>query len=224
MLGMPTSKWLTLRGREWEPHSPRTEDPFQFMGLVEESTVNRNACTSSVWDPSNIYQLPSLSKESLDILLNENILKINQDPISVAVSPSPPPEGGPVDSPKIAIATHWSGPLVGGETVVIIINPYDYESDLTIRWKDIPAFKHSKAIFFQFEEISTRKVWRSYSRLGFAFHNVPAHGSVVLKVWEGTLQRGKLDDWVDGVYPQEWTGNDIVISQSKTFSMLNNPS
>ena len=123
--------------------------------------------------------------------------------MSVAVSPIPPPEGGSVLTPKVAIATHWSGPLVGGETVFIIINPYDYESDLTVRWKDIPAFQHSNAIFFQFEEISTRKVWRSYSRFGVTFRNVPAHGSVVLKVWEGSLQAGELDDWVDGVYPPE---------------------
>lgn len=147
--------------------------------------------------------MPSLSKESLDILLNENILKINQDPLSVAVYSFQPPEGGPVDPPAVPIPTHWSGPLAGGETVLIIINPYDYKSHLTIRWKEIPAFQHSNAIFFQFEEISTRKVWRSHSRFGFTSHNVPAHGSVVLKIWEGIFQTGELDDWVDDISPQE---------------------
>jgi len=87
--------------------------------------------------------------------------------------------------------------------VLMLINPYDYDRDLTIRWKDIPAFQDSEATYFQFQEISTRKVWSSFSRFGFAFRNVPAHGSVVLKVWEGILQVGALDDWAEGVYPQE---------------------
>ena len=87
--------------------------------------------------------------------------------------------------------------------VVMIINPYDYDCDLTIRWKDIPAFEDSEATYFRFEEISTRKVWASYSRFGFASRNVPAHGSVVLKVWEGTIQVEEIDDWVGGVYPQD---------------------
>lgn len=87
----------------------------------------------------------------------------------------------------------------------MIINPYDYDYNLVIRWKDIPAFKHSTAKLFRFEEVSTREVWRSRSRLGFMCRGVPAHGSVAIRVWEETFYSIASEDWAHGVYPRDRT-------------------
>ena len=117
--------------------------------------------------------------------MNENILHVNQDPLSLAVSPfSPSPESF---SGHTHIPTHWSGPLFNGETVLMIINPSDTTMDIKFRWTEIPAFKNSTAPVFRFAEISTRDVWRSESRVGFVYEDVPAHGSVVVIVWEDEM-------------------------------------
>ena len=141
--------------------------------------------------------------------MNENILQINQDFLSTAVAPFPASEASTIMDTYIP--THWSGPLAGGETVVMIINPYDYMTDVAIAWRDVPAFKNSTATMFYFEEVSTQEVWRSGSSVGFWYSGVPAHGSVVLIVWEaGTtdrIQERKTstdpEEWARGFYPLE---------------------
>lgn len=80
--------------------------------------------------------------------------------------------------------THWSGPLGAGETVLMIINPFDRPLSFQFNWREIPGFEHSPATLFYFAEISTKKVWKSGSRVGFIYRNVPAHGSIVMVVWE----------------------------------------
>jgi len=117
--------------------------------------------------------------------MNEHILRVNQDVLSIPVSPfSPSPESF---SGHTQIPTHWSGPLSGGETVLMIINPSDSSADIQFRWTDIPAFANSTAPVFRFAEISTGDVWRSGSRVGFLYEGVPAHGSLVLIVWEDEM-------------------------------------
>ena len=134
--------------------------------------------------------MPSLSRESLDILLNENILKINQDPLSIAVAPFAPLAS--VAEEGDDMPTHWYGPLSTGETVLMIINTSKKPMDIHFRWRDIPGFKSSPAKMFSFTEISGRAILRSKSRSGFVYYGVPPHGSVVMQVSEdnGTEDNG----------------------------------
>jgi hypothetical protein len=83
--------------------------------------------------------------------------------------------------------THWSGPLSTGETILMIINPFDNPRDITFGWREIPAFQDSQAKIFTFTEISTRKAWRSRSSVGFSFPGIPAHASIVMVVQEGDI-------------------------------------
>jgi hypothetical protein len=98
--------------------------------------------------------------------------------------------------------THWSGPLGTGETVLMIINPSDDYMDLSLQWRQIPAFQNSPARIFYFAEISTREVWRSGSTGGFIYSGVPAHGSLVMIIWEGgkALYGEEVREWVHGEY------------------------
>lgn len=101
-----------------------------------------------------------------------------------------------------SIPTHWSGPLATGETVLMIINPYDEPKDITFQWRHIPAFQNSPAIIFYFAEISTREVRHSGSSVGFVYGGVPAHGSVVMIVWEGGkfVEGKENDEWAYRLY------------------------
>jgi len=56
---------------------------------------------------------------------------------------------------------------------------------------------------FWFAEISVKgRVWRSGSRVGFTVRDLPAHGSVVLVVWEaGRFVPTEYErDFVEGYY------------------------
>jgi hypothetical protein len=114
--------------------------------------------------------------------MNTNILQINQDSLSHPVAPFAPDPFSPFSTAKMP--THWSGPLAAGETVLMIINPFDHPLTFQFNWRDIPEFKDSPAYIFYFAEISTKDVWRSGSQRGFIYRNVPAHGSIVMVVWE----------------------------------------
>jgi Alpha galactosidase C-terminal beta sandwich domain len=126
-------------------------------------------------------QLSEISAGSLDILLNQQILQINQDPLSIAVSPFNEIDG---------IATHWSGPLSTGATVLMIINPSNVTVDITLEWRDIPQFKNSDASLFSFQDVGGLKSWTGNSSIGFAYAGIPGHGSLVMIVEEvnGALQ------------------------------------
>jgi Alpha galactosidase C-terminal beta sandwich domain len=140
-------------------------------------------------------QLPSISSSSLDILLNEYILKINQDPLSIAVSPFP---ASPSIFSEGELPTHWSGPLSTGETVLMIINTSKKPMDIKFQWRTIPAFKNSTATMFRFAEVSGREVWRSGSNIGFWYGGVPSHGSLVMVVWEDNGEENIRWDWATG--------------------------
>ena len=134
--------------------------------------------------------------------MNEHILRINQDRLSRPVSPFPPSPFSPFSTAK-NIPTHWSGPLGAGETVLMIINPFDYPLSFQFNWREIPGFESSPASMFWFAEISVKgRVWRSGSRVGFTVRDLPAHGSVVLVVWEaGRFVPTEYErDFVEGYY------------------------
>jgi hypothetical protein len=135
-------------------------------------------------------QLSAISPGSLDILLNQEILQINQDPLSIAVSPFN----------ETGIATHWSGPLSTGATVLMIINPSNVSVDLEMEWRNIPQFKHSRARLFSFRDIGGLKPWTGTSSNGFVYAGVPGHGSLVMIVEEikGAVQG--LPETAQGVY------------------------
>jgi hypothetical protein len=148
------------------------------------------------------FQLPSLSNDSLNILLNKHILKINQDDLSIPISPFPHPPS-PISQEALSdrLPTHWSGPLSTGETVLMIINPYSHALDITFEWRRIPAFHKSTALRFEFMEVSKRKEWMGGSTVGFVYTGIPAHGSLVMIVWEGKSKGEDGGELVD----LEWT-------------------
>ena len=84
----------------------------------------------------------------------------------------------------------------------MIINPSDEYMDISLQWHQIPAFQNSPAAIFYFAEISTREVWRSGSTAGFVYSGVPAHGSLVMIIWEGgkVLEGEKIGEWAYGNY------------------------
>ena len=92
---------------------------------------------------------------------NRNVLKINQDPLSVAVSPFDNPD--PLMSGR-NISTHWSGPLSTGETVLLIINPLNIAMDIKLEWRQMREFNQSSGMMFQFTEIGGENVWAGRAR------------------------------------------------------------
>ena len=84
----------------------------------------------------------------------------------------------------------------------MIINPSDKYIDISLQWRQIPAFQDSPASIFYFAEISTREVWRSGSTVGFVYSGVPAHGSLVMIIWEGgkIIDGEEVRQWAHGVY------------------------
>jgi len=85
----------------------------------------------------------------------------------------------------------------------MIINPFDYPLSFQFNWREIPGFESSPASMFWFAEISVKgRVWRSGSRVGFTVRDLPAHGSVVLVVWEaGRFVPTEYErDFVEGYY------------------------
>lgn len=87
----------------------------------------------------------------------------------------------------------------------MIINPYDEPRDITFQWREIPEFQNSPAAVFYFAEISTREVgWRGGSTVGFVYGGVPAHGSLVMIIWEGGKigEEEEIEEWLRGEYVQ----------------------
>jgi hypothetical protein len=86
----------------------------------------------------------------------------------------------------------------------MIINPSDERMDISFQWRRIPEFQNSPARMFYFAEVGARDVWRSGSTVGFILGGVPAHGSLVMVIWEaGRVVEGEdLDEWAFGEYVQ----------------------
>lgn len=84
----------------------------------------------------------------------------------------------------------------------MIINPSDERMDISLQWRQIPAFQNSPAGVFYFAEISTREVWRAGSTVGFIYRGVPAHGSLVMIIWEAgkVLEGEEVGEWAHGKY------------------------
>jgi len=84
----------------------------------------------------------------------------------------------------------------------MIINRFDKPIDISLNWREIPAFKNSTATMFRFTEISTKQTWRSASRFGFWYSGVQPHGSLVMVISEETgeipgLRVGSDMDWAE---------------------------
>jgi hypothetical protein len=140
-------------------------------------------------------KLPDLSKEALDILLNEHILKINQDPLSIPVAPFPAPAGGGIGASYLP--THWSGPISFGQKVVLmIINPSDEPNDVTMSWTEIPEFKNHSSNVFHFTEVSTPNITERWTMGGFVWTDVPPHGNIVMVIEAFPNSHVTAPEWV----------------------------
>jgi hypothetical protein len=150
-----------------------------------------------------------LSFAALDILLNHNILKINQDLASTPVSPFkplPPPNATDVEDDKDGIPKYWTGLLAGGETVLMIINTDSKPKDITFSWRQIPTLQDSHPGPFYFVEVSTRRVWRGAAFVGFKYASLPPHDNLVFVIWQspsGALE--EQDDHSQGGVIDAWT-------------------
>lgn len=144
-------------------------------------------------------KLPDLSKEALDILLNEHIIKINQDLTSVPVAPFPAPVNSQITASYLP--THWSGPLSFGKKVVLmVINPSEETTDIVMFWNNIPEFKNHSSNVFRFSEVSTLNVTESWSTTGFVWTNVPPHGNIVMEIEALPRIHMSAPEWVTVTY------------------------
>ncbi|EPT02374.1 hypothetical protein FOMPIDRAFT_88957 [Fomitopsis schrenkii] len=121
--------------------------------------------------------LSSASPEAIDILKNEEILAINQDPI-VGLSISPFRWGINPDWTSNASypAQYWSGPTQNG-TVIMLLNTKDTADDMTFQLVESPWIRAGR-------QYSVRDLW-THTDNGTAVRNftatdVPPHGVVTL--------------------------------------------
>ena len=66
-------------------------------------------------------------------------------------------------------------------------------------------FRHSRIVLQEFSilrRLVPAKVWRSGSTVGFVYSGVPAHGSLVMIIWEGgkVLEGEEVREWAHGEY------------------------
>jgi hypothetical protein len=85
----------------------------------------------------------------------------------------------------------------------MIINPYAHSLDITFEWRRIPAFKNSTALRFEFKDVSKKEEWFGGSSIGFVYSGIPAHGSLVMIVWEGKTEEIENEDTLN----LEWSEN-----------------
>jgi alpha-galactosidase len=120
--------------------------------------------------------ISTMNKSSLDILLNEEIIAINQDDAGIAASylPALSTEG------SVQI---WSGPLTGGsaEHVILALNYGSNATDIYIPWSGIPELQAGVAASYR-----VRDVWAAQNlgiiETGITMKNVSSHQTKVLIV------------------------------------------
>ena len=124
-------------------------------------------------------------------MLNKEILQINQDPLSKAVSPYRPSESPMMllDNQQIVFPSsedvwHWYGPLSSGETVVMVINRSYQPINIRLQWRDIPSLRNSSARSFHFRDVTMGSGLEGYSSIGVGVSDLAVHGSFVLTVSE----------------------------------------
>lgn len=138
----------------------------------------------------------------MSIIQNRNILRINQDSLSLAVSPFD--DSDPLLKSGSNISTHWSGPLSTGETVLMIINPLNTTTDIKLEWQQMREFNQSSGITFHFTEIGGENVWTGASTQGFIFNGVPSHGSLVMTISAADTPEGEtVDEWAYSTWSEQ---------------------
>jgi hypothetical protein len=133
-------------------------------------------------------------------MLNKEMLRINQDHLSKAVSPYYPPESAmtPHDNQQIVFSSskevwHWYGPLSSGETVVMVINVAHKPINILLQWRHIPSLRNSSATSFRFRDVTMGGGLEGYSSIGVGVSNLAAHGSFVLTVSENKRELDLLN-------------------------------
>lgn len=111
----------------------------------------------------------SMSKDVLDIVTNDELIAINQDPLGI--------QGHRV---KIVddVLDVWAGPISGGTIAVVLLNRGNVTSDITVNWADIGLPVNAKS--------TVRDLWQ-HKTLGqfagnFTAKQVRTHASVTLAI------------------------------------------
>ena len=147
-------------------------DPDMLEVGNGELTLDENRAHFSLWcilaAPLMLgNDIRSATPEILDILLNEEAIAVNQDPLGK--------QGVKVrDDGDLEV---WSKPLHDGSRAVVLFNRSDMKQNLGVLWTEIGYPSHLKA--------KVRDLWKKKdmgsSRGGYA-DDVPPHGVVMVKV------------------------------------------
>ncbi|SJK99544.1 uncharacterized protein ARMOST_02850 [Armillaria ostoyae] len=163
--------------------------------------------------------LKSISKQTLEILKNEEIIAINQDPV-VGTGVIPFRWGYNPDytnDPKHP-AQYWSGQSQSG-TVVMMINVHEETTDMTFRLMESPWMRAGR-------QYSVRDLW-SHTDNGtavreFTARSIPAHGVVALLLRDAGDEPENL--WLKCAFYEWWSDNWCIDRNGTKVSSLTIPS
>ncbi|KAG7444754.1 glycoside hydrolase family 27 protein [Guyanagaster necrorhizus] len=163
--------------------------------------------------------LKSISNQTLDILKNEEIIAINQDPI-VGTGIIPFRWGYNPDytnDPRYP-AQYWSGLSQNG-TVFMLINVHEEATDMTFRLTESPWMRAGS-------QYLVRDLW-THTDNGtavreFTAHSVPAHGVVALLLRDAGDEPENL--WPKCAFYEWWSDNWCIDRNGTKVSSLSMPS
>jgi alpha-galactosidase len=135
--------------------------------------------------------LPTISKKTLEILTNREIIAINQDPV---IGTSVTPFRWGIHSDWTLDYAHpavfWSGESQNG-TVFMLINSLDHATNLTFKLTESPWIRAGR-------QYSVRDLWTHTDNgtaiRSFTAYNVPKHGVIALLLQDA-------GDEPEGIYP-----------------------
>ena len=150
------------------------------------------------------YYAPLLTAATLNTLTNAEVIAVDQDALGAV--------GRPVAS-STAVYAKPLGSYISGQYGVLLLNRSSSAANLTVNWADVGLMPGSTA--------TVRDLW-AHADLGafagsYTATNIPAHGSVLLKV-AGTF------DWNrPRTYEAEWaynsfSGNAYYVPNTSSFS------
>jgi alpha-galactosidase len=116
--------------------------------------------------------LTTISKRSLEVLKNQEIIALNQDNLGIA----------PWYLPKISVegqSQYWAGPLEQGWVILLTNDLADKPQDLSIRWSDVAELPQRKS--WRVRDLWAHKDLGSFE-VGVSFKNVPPHGTKVIRL------------------------------------------
>jgi len=128
---------------EWYPQAGpgQFNDPDMIEvgnGMTYDEDVSHFSLWCLIKSPLILgNDLRSMSQQTLDILTNDELIAINQDPLGV--------QGHRVNITDDVLDV-WAGPLSDGSIAVVLLNRGNTTADITVHWSDIGLSASTKAV------------------------------------------------------------------------------